>query len=447
MTLRTLDLLRAGALAAALALTAAGQAQAQTAAPAASTVPATAAPMPSAPPQSAAVGSDATSAPAAAGAASVAPAAGQGGFSPGGAAPASAGMAGIQSANIFQLAPDAPADPGYASQTNAERGRVQPGNNAPMWRAVGSGVTGYSSLPLAQAPEAGNLIQPMVQYPGSRFTTAGEAWRQVRNHWLLPYGGALLGIVLLALGIFFFTVGPLGHPEPAGTPRPIERFTPFERAAHWVNAAAFVALALSGLTMAFGKFFLEPVLGLQLAGWLTYLLKNVHNFVGPFFAVSLLVIVLLFVKDNIASRADFYWLRKLGGLFSKEQVPSHRFNAGEKGIFWWAVTFPGLVVVVSGFVLNQLVPGMLYLRGDMQIAHMVHLTAGLIMMALIMGHIYMGTVGMHGALGAMKTGHVSEAWANEHHQLWYQDIVAGKIPAQRSGPRAPEPPPVTAASA
>ena len=41
----------------------------------------------------------------------------------------------------------------------------------------------------------------------------------------------------------------------------------------------------------------------------------------------------------------------------------------------------------------------------------------------------------------MKTGYVSEQWANEHHQLWYQDIVAGKIPAQRSSPPAePQPP-------
>ena len=92
--------------------------------------------------------------------------------------------------------PDASEAPGYASQTNAERAKVQPGNNAPMWRQVGEGVTGYSSLPKSQAPEAGNLIQPFVQYPGSRLTNAGEAWRQVRNNWLIPYGGALLLIVL-----------------------------------------------------------------------------------------------------------------------------------------------------------------------------------------------------------------------------------------------------------
>jgi formate dehydrogenase subunit gamma len=111
-------------------------------------------------------------------------------------APASAtAVGGVKSANIFEIAPDASADPNYAGQTNAERRQVQPGNNAPMWRDVGKGVTGYSSLPVSQAPEAGNLIQPFVQYPGSRLTTAGEAWRQVRNDWLIPYGGALLFIV------------------------------------------------------------------------------------------------------------------------------------------------------------------------------------------------------------------------------------------------------------
>ena len=103
---------------------------------------------------------------------------------------------GIRSANIFEVKPDADADPNYANQTNAERAKVQPGNNAPIWRQVGTGVNGFSSLPKSEAPEAGNLIQPFVQYPGSRLTNAGEAWRQVRNNWLIPYGGSLLLIVI-----------------------------------------------------------------------------------------------------------------------------------------------------------------------------------------------------------------------------------------------------------
>jgi formate dehydrogenase subunit gamma len=176
------------------------------------------------------------------------------------------------------------------------------------------------------------------------------------------------------------------------------------------------------------------VIGTTLFGWLTFALKNAHNFMGPLFAVSLLIVVITFIKDNIASAADFVWLSKLGGMLGDREVPSHRFNAGEKGLFWWGVTIPGLVVVGSGLFLDKLVPGMLYLRGDMQIAHMLHLVGGLIMMALIMGHIYMGTVGVKGAYGAMRTGYVDEAWAQEHHELWYDDVKAGKIPAQRSQP-------------
>ncbi len=116
---------------------------------------------------------------------------------------------GIQSANIFEVKPDASADPKYANQTNAERAKVQPGNNAPMWRQVGEGVTGYSSLPKSQVPEAGNLIQPFVQYPGSRLTNAGDAWRQVRNNWLIPYGGALLLIVAGAIALFYWRKGSI----------------------------------------------------------------------------------------------------------------------------------------------------------------------------------------------------------------------------------------------
>lgn len=339
-------------------------------------------------------------------------------------------MQGVQSQNIMNVQPDSSQEPGYATQTNGERAKVQPGNNAPMWRQVGSGVAGYSSLPFTQAPEAGVLIQRYVQYPGSRVTNAGEAWRQTRNNWLIPYGGSLILISVLALAIMFFTKGPLGHDYPVNSKK-IERFTPFERAAHWANAFAFVALAVSGLTMAFGKFILLPVIGTTLFGWLTYLLKNVHNFIGPLFAVSLLIVIAIFVKDNIANAADLNWLKKAGGMLGDKQVPSHRFNAAEKGVFWWAVTLPGLVVVISGLVLDHLVPGLGYLRSDMQIASMVHSVMAFWIAAILIGHIYMGTIGTRGALEGMKTGYVTEGWAKEHHELWYNDVKAGKIPAQR----------------
>jgi formate dehydrogenase subunit gamma len=349
------------------------------------------------------------------------------------AAPAPQG--GIQSQNIFDVRPDADKDPNYSSQTNAQRGQVQPGNNAPMWRDVSGGVTGSTMLPY---PEYGNLIQGFVQYPGSSLTTAGEAWRQVRNNWIIPYGGSLLLIALVALALFYFTKGTIElHGSETG--RKIERFTYFERAAHWTNAIAFVVLAVSGIVMAFGKFFLLPVIGSTLFGWLTYALKNMHNFVGPLFVVSLVVVFLVFVRDNLPSKEDVQWLLKGGGLFGGQEVPSHRFNAGEKVLFWAGVFLFGALVAGSGVFLDKIVPAVEYTRANMQVAHMIHASAAVLMMALFMGHIYMGTVGMRGAYKAMKTGYVDETWAKEHHELWYDDIKAGKIPAQRSAakPAAP----------
>jgi formate dehydrogenase subunit gamma len=327
-----------------------------------------------------------------------------------------------------------PADP-KPDDTNAQRARSQPGNNAPMWRGVRESghVPGFTTLP---DNEGGTLIQKFTLYPGTGFTTAGEAWRQVRNQWIVPYGGALLLIVLLAGALLYWRKGALGHSENAGG-RSIERFTPFERAAHWTNATAFVVLALSGVVMAFGKYFLLPITGATLFGWITYALKTAHNFAGPLFAVSVVIVFITFVKDNLLRAEDAAWLKKGGGLLSDQEVPSHRFNAGEKGVFWLGVFGLGALVVGSGLVLDKLVPGMAYTRGEMQIAHMIHAAAAVLMMGMFLGHIYLGTIGMKGAYRAMRYGYVDEAWAQEHHALWADDVRAGKIPAKRSS--APPP--------
>ena len=346
---------------------------------------------------------------------------------------AAADVGGIKSQNILDVKPDASADAGYATQTNAERAKVQPGNNAPVWRQVSAGVTGFASLPY---PEAGNLIQPFVQYPGSRVTNAGEAWRQVRNDWIIPYGGSLLIIAVGALAIFYMRKGAIAlHEAPTG--RMIERFTPFERSAHWANAIAFSILAISGLVMAFGKFFLYPVLGGTLYGWLTYLLKNLHNFAGPLFAVSLVIVIVTFVRDNLPAKGDLNWLLKVGGILTEHQVKSGRFNAGEKVVFWGGVFLLGLIVVASGLMLDKLIPGLVYERSTMQITHMVHAVATVLMMSMFALHIYLGTIGMDGAYDGMKTGYVDETWAKEHHELWYDDVKAGRIPAQRTQPASP----------
>jgi len=406
---RFLDLLAAGVLSAALA--GGALAQSTTAAPAGG-------------------GSTAAPAGAAPGASRVAPE----DLPPGG----QTGVPGIQGQNIFDVKPevkrDASSEPGYMEQNNGQRNAVQPGNNSPMWRGVHDGRAGYSSLPMSEAPEAGVLIQAQVQYPGSRVTSAGQAWRETRNQWIIPYGGALLLIVLVALGIFYFTKGPLGRSTVDSGPMRIERFTPFERAAHWVNAIAFVVLGLSGIVMAFGKFFLLPVMGLTLFGYFTYLLKNLHNFFGPLFAVSLAVVIVTFIRDNFPQKGDLRWLLRLGGLLGGKEMPSHRFNAMEKVIFWFGALLLGVIVVGSGLVMDKLIPSLLYDRQTMQVTNMIHATAAALMLVVLFVHIYVGTVGFRGAYTGMRHGYVNEPWAQEHHAWWYEDVKSGKIPAQRSKP-------------
>jgi formate dehydrogenase subunit gamma len=330
----------------------------------------------------------------------------------------------------------APAEPGV-DENNAQRAKSQPGNNAPMWRAVRESGTqpGTSNLPGA---EMGVLIQPFTQYPGSAYTTAGEAWRQVRNNWIIPYGGALLLIALLATCCLVYWVkGPFGKPV-KDTGRKIERFTPYRTCAtHWAAAISFAVLGISGIVMAFGKFFLLPVLGGTLFGWLTYALKTAHNLSDrclPWLWCS----SIKYLADNLPRAGDMNWLLKGGGLFGGHHMPSHRFNAGEKVMYWVG----GIVLGLSSWCRAWCSTAGAGLRRDTRrdAGRPPRACAGVgTDDGLFLGHIYMATFGVPGAMEAMKTGYVDESWAKEHHELWYDDVKAGKIPAVRSQTPPPRP--------
>jgi formate dehydrogenase subunit gamma len=294
------------------------------------------------------------------------------------------------------------------AQAQQERRDTQPLNNAPVWREVRSGNEGYTSM---QGAERGVLVQ-----------SGGETWRQIRNGPATFYGGWLLVLVILAIAAFFATKGALKVHDKA-TGRMIERFNSLKRVTHWSVAISFVVMAVSGLTMLFGKHVLLPVIGYTLFAWLTALCKNLHNFVGPLFILSLLMMILLYLRDNFPKGYDLQWLARAGGMFSGKHVPSGRYNAGEKGWFWAGVVVLGIVVSVSGLVL--LFPNFEQTRATMQQAWIWHAGAALLFMAVSLGHIYLGTIGVEGAYQAMRTGYVDESWAKEHHELWYNETKGG----------------------
>jgi formate dehydrogenase subunit gamma len=317
----------------------------------------------------------------------------------------------LSGAALAQQAPaqvQAPADPIKEQQ---QRAVTQPGNNAPVWREIRGGQMQYTTTS-AQGRETGILVQSW-----------GETWRQIRNGPVTFWGGWLVVLVALILAAFYFAKGPVKlHDKPSG--RILQRFTPIEQIAHWCMAISFVVLGISGLVMLFGKHVLLPVIGYTLFAWLTALCKNLHNFVGPFFIVATLIFIFLFIRDNLPRAYDFKWFaRSWAYLTGKAHVPSGRFNAGEKVWFWGGVVVLSVIVAWSGLIL--LFPNFDQTRSVMQQAWIWHAVAAVIYIAISLGHIYLGTLGVEGAYQAMRTGYVDEVWAREHHEIWYQEVKSG----------------------
>jgi formate dehydrogenase subunit gamma len=318
-------------------------------------------------------------------------------------------------------AASAPADD--AIKVQQQRTVDQPGNNAPVWREVRSGQPNYTSIP---GREVGVLVQPQARFPGQdAMTTAGEAWRQFRNGPITFIGGWMVVLALIALAAIYFTLGPIKtHDKPTG--RQILRFTVVERWAHWIMGISFVVLGISGLILLFGKHVLLPVFGYTLFAWLTALCKNLHNFVAPLFFVSLPVFILIFIKDNLPEKGDLKWLLNAYKMFLGQHMPSGKYNAGEKMWFWGGVVVLSITLCISGAVL--LFPNFEQLRMTMQQAHVVHAIAGVLVICISFGHIYLGSIGMEGSYRNMRDGYTDETWAREHHENWYNDVKSGKVP-------------------
>ncbi len=300
------------------------------------------------------------------------------------------------------------ADTSSAKEQAAQQ-QTQPGNNQPFWSDVRGGDNSYQTTQV-RGIESSVLVQP-----------AGETWRQLRNGPITIYGGWLIVVVMALIGAFYSWRGPIKlHEKPTG--RRILRFGAWDRMVHWGAAISFVLLAVTGIIILFGKHIVLPIVGYTLFAWLAILAKNIHNFVGPVFAFCTVLMFVTFVKDNLPKAHDLKWLAKGGGLLSGDHVPSGRFNAGEKTWFWVGVTFLGILVSISGFILNF--PNFEQGRGLMQQANVVHAIVAVLFMTMSLGHIYLGTIGAEGAYEAMRTGYVDEIWAKEHHELWYRETMA-----------------------
>lgn len=285
----------------------------------------------------------------------------------------------------------------------------------------------------------GNVARVLVQ-------DGGMAWYDFRQGPLLTYGGWLLLGTIIALTLFYLGRGRIRIDEPM-TGRTVTRFQWFERFSHWLLAGSFILLGLSGLLTLFGRFVIVPLFGHEANSTILIAGKFVHNNLAWPFMLGLVLVFLLWVWHNIPDRTDITWFAQAGGIVGKNHPPAKKFNGGQKIIFWSVILLGGSISL-SGLsllfpfelplfaktfaILNDtglpqwlgfgVLPTDLAPQEEMQLAQAWHAIVAFVMMAIIIAHIYIGTVGMEGAYDAMGSGQVDEAWAHQHHSLWLDKV-------------------------
>jgi formate dehydrogenase subunit gamma len=275
---------------------------------------------------------------------------------------------------------------------------------------------------LQQSPR----IEGQIAQPSERarvlMQPAGRQWdhfHQITLRWL---GAIVILGMIVALGAAYLIMGRLRISK-GRSGQKVPRFNSFERFSHWLTAVSFVVLGLTGLNITFGKIVLLPMIGPEAFSSLSQAAKYVHNFVSAAFVIGLAFIVALWIKDNIPRKVDVDWVKRGGGFIKSKHAPSGRFNAGEKLVFWFALG-AGVAVIISGYLL--MFPFYVVDIAGMQIAQVVHAVIAVLFVAVIIAHIYIGTLGMEGAFEAMATGDVDFNWAEEHHDLWLAQQLASE---------------------
>jgi formate dehydrogenase subunit gamma len=302
-------------------------------------------------------------------------------------------------------------DSAWAQQTKPETPSAadqQSNPRANYWRAVRQGYDGYTA---ASGPYTTDVL----------IQNGGQNWRQLRNNTVTNFSAWVLAIAFGAIVLFMFIRGRIHGARATGAGRTVERWNFSERVLHWYTATLFIILAISGLSMLFGRAVLIPLMGYE--GFSAYagVARALHDYLGPFFVVGVAIEIIAWFKDALPEPTDAEWLRRGGGFFEKggDHPSAGRINAGEKYLTYWiGLVLLGGAVSVTGILLDFAYFGLS--RETMQVSNVIHSVAAILWLSLMLGHIYLGAWGVEGALDGMTSGRVSAEWAKEHHDVWYE---------------------------
>jgi formate dehydrogenase subunit gamma len=267
---------------------------------------------------------------------------------------------------------------------------------------------------------------------------AGRDWREFHTVTLKWIGGiSVLGMIAL-LAIFYLWRGSMKVRSGFSGVK-ILRFKMFERFTHWLTAVTFIILGITGLNITFGRTMLLPWMGPETFSTWSEWAKYSHNYLSFAFTIGVVLMFLMWVGENFPTAADAEWVKQGGGMFDKDDKshpPAYKFNAGQK-ILYWLVILASVAMVISGFMLMFPFYGGLTV-GNMELAAIFHGVVGVLFVALILAHIYLGTLGMEGAFEAMSDGNVDLNWAKEHHSLWVEEEMGSGRARARGAMRPAE---------
>lgn len=284
-----------------------------------------------------------------------------------------------------------------------------------FWHHIREGVSGYttaSTVSTVSGKESGVLIQ-----------SSGQTWQAWRNGPVFIWGSVLLGASLLCIMIFHLWNGPMKLHLPRSG-ETVERWSVGERVLHWYTACLFLLLAITGISLLYGRALLLPLIGKELFATYAAFAKSCHDILGPVFLMGLCGMAVCWIRDNIPARHDLEWFASYLSRRQDVHPPAGRMNAGEKVWFWVLIIGGGIILGVSGVLLDF--PNAGQERWVMQISHLLHVGMALFLIAISFGHAYIGSIGMEGTLEGMIKGKVDKTWVIQHHSLWAQRLTQGK---------------------
>ena len=261
----------------------------------------------------------------------------------------------------------------------------------------------------------------MVAY---QLATGDLAWQDV----LRALGGLVFIFTFLGL-MLNFLIARKTKPEGKEKSGPeVERYRLPTRILHWVHAASFIVLLITGII-----FFFRLIGTADGGNWL----RIVHRAAGVVFVLApLIYLPMNWVRawEGIALAFrwgvdDLEWVKAAPQYYylgEERAIPPQGFlNTGEK-VWWLLVLVLGPVLAITGVLMWALRESVSL--EALQFMLFLHDIAFIIVGTMFLVHVYMAVIHplarplKEGSWSAMTRGRISSAYASSHYGKWYQTV-------------------------